>query len=146
MSGFGLSKAVQSCHAFCGIHRPHQDNVQRPQQRYDDFNYHSVWFCTLTHRNSPDTASIQPDFCRRHYSRMSCPTSSVRRTQPWPIRATVALHGAPGLLIGFGVFLAGAALAAFLLAAIPTLMVSSCSELFSQLLSVWPCCAFQLRA
>lgn len=53
---------------------------------------------------------------------MSCPTSPVRRTQPWPTRATVALHGAPGLLIGFGVFLAGAALAAFLLAAIPTLM------------------------
>ena len=56
------------------------------------------------------------------------------------------LHGAPGLLIGFGVFLAGAALAAFLLAAIPTLMVSSCSVLFGHLLSVLHIDALQLHS
>ncbi|KAL3163077.1 hypothetical protein ABBQ32_009496 [Trebouxia sp. C0010 RCD-2024] len=38
------------------------------------------------------------------------------------VNASIALQGAPGILIGLGAFLAGVALAAFLLAAIPTLV------------------------
>ncbi|KAL0041415.1 hypothetical protein WJX79_002473 [Trebouxia sp. C0005] len=38
------------------------------------------------------------------------------------VEATVALQGTPGLLVGLGAFLAGAALAAFLVAAIPVLL------------------------
>lgn len=40
-------------------------------------------------------------------------------------RAIAVLSGTPGLLIGLGVFLAGAGLATFLIAAIPTLLVRS---------------------
>ena len=39
------------------------------------------------------------------------------------VEASIALQGAPGILIGLGAFFAGVALAAFLLAAIPTLVV-----------------------
>jgi len=41
------------------------------------------------------------------------------------VEATIALQGTPGLLVGLGAFLAGAALAAFLVAAIPVLLVST---------------------
>lgn len=55
---------------------------------------------------------MQGSFCRP-------PTRRVRQK----VEATVALQGTPGLLIGLGAFLAGAALAAFLVTAIPVLLV-----------------------
>lgn len=55
---------------------------------------------------------VQGSFCRP-------PTRRVSQR----VEATVALQGIPGLLIGLGAFLAGAALAAFLVTAIPVLLV-----------------------
>ena len=55
---------------------------------------------------------VQGSFCRR-------PTRRVSQR----VEATVALQGTPGILIGLGAFLAGAALAAFLVTAIPVLLV-----------------------
>lgn len=63
--------------------------------------------------------------CRGQQSHFlsTLPTKHTKLSQP--TKASIALQGAPGLLIGLGAFLAGIALAAFLLAAIPTLLVGN---------------------
>ena len=71
--------------------------------------------------------------CRQPKCRFYSGRPSQRRKLCQQVTAaSIALQGAPGILIGLGAFLAGVALAAFLLAAIPTLVVStlelSCSS------------------
>lgn len=62
---------------------------------------------------------------------LDTPTKHTRRRQQ--VVASVALHGAPGILIGLGALFAGVALAAFLLAAIPTLVVGTAFQHGAQL-------------
>ncbi|KAA6429262.1 MAG: hypothetical protein FRX49_00658 [Trebouxia sp. A1-2] len=60
-------------------------------------------------------------FCRHTATPAFRPRPAVRLFRQ-RVEATVALQGTPGLLVGLGAFLAGAALAAFLVAAIPVLL------------------------
>ena len=78
-------------------------------------------------------------FCRHLQSIGVRTISSKPKSCCPPVQATAALHGTPGLLIGLGVFLAGVALAAFLLAAVPTLLVGICLLLSSTEPCQLPC-------
>ena len=73
---------------------------------------------TLLH--DPLHALCRQPKCRFYFGRPSQHRKLCQR-----VTASIALQGAPGILIGLGAFLAGVALAAFLLAAIPTLVVST---------------------
>ena len=114
--------------------------------------------CSNSIRNY--VAYRQPQGC----SLRGTPTKHKKLCQQ--VEASIALQGAPGILIGVGALFAGVALAAFLLAAIPTLVVSTaplsmelqlncipvCHRLplicraFNVLLGPWRQCCTQLNA